>query len=179
MQLAELGGLVQFGDVDLVPNGLHAGEVGLNPYSTEGGYDEERRRFEVDLITEELVQGISEVVVAALELPAEASFEVGIGKAAGHPLFEGEGVLVTVFDGGGVADEGADIQEHFLGRLLFAEVGGAPLGDEVAGVHAGEPRQAGCGVGGRFRCGHFKSRGHLMVLWIPAPAFARAGSARE
>ncbi len=109
----------------------------------------------MDLVAQKLVQGSGEVIVTALELPAEAPFEVGVGKAAGHPLFKGEDVLVAVFDGSLMADQRADVQEHFLGRLLLAEVGAAPLGDEHVGVHPGKPWQArGC-VGGRFLCAHF------------------------
>ena len=73
----------------------------------------------MDLVAQQLVQpGFGEVIVAALELPAETAFEVGVGKAPWHPLFKGEGVLVAVFDGSRVADQRADVQEHLLGRLL-------------------------------------------------------------
>ena len=157
LQFAELSGLVQFGDGNLVPDGFHAGEVGLNTYGAERRYYEQRGRFQMDLVAKQLVQRSGEVIVTALELPAETPFEVGVGEAAGHPLFKGEGVPVAVFDGSRVAYQRAEVQEHFLGRLLLPEVDVLPLGDEYAGVQLGKPRQAGCGVGGRFRSGHFKA----------------------
>ena len=149
--------MVQFDNGDLVPDGLHAGEVGLNTDGAEGGHDEERRRFEVDLVAQQLVQRGFQVVVAALELPGETAFEVGVGEAARHPLFKGEGVPVAVFDGSRVADQRADVQEHLLGRLFLPEVYVLPLGDEYVGVQLGKPSQAGGCVGGRFRSAHFKA----------------------
>ena len=45
LQLAELSGLVQFGDGNLVPDRFHAEEVGLDAYGAEGRYDEPAAAF--------------------------------------------------------------------------------------------------------------------------------------
>ena len=89
------------------------------------------RCFQVDLVAQELAQPRLEVVVAAFEFPAEVSFEKGIGEPAGHPLFKSKGVAVAIFYWRGVTNQGADVQEHLLGRLLLAKLDVAPLGDEL------------------------------------------------
>ena len=37
-------------------------------------------------------------------------------------------------------NQGADVQEHFLGRLLFSEVDVSPFGYEFLGIHVLLPR---------------------------------------
>ena len=97
----------------------------------EGGYDEEGRGFQVYLIAKELEKCVLKLGVTALELPAEPAFQVGVGEPAGHPLFEGEGLVVGKLDGGWVPDQAADVQEHFRRRLFLAEVDVLPLGDKL------------------------------------------------
>ena len=131
----QMGRFVQPGDGDFVADGFHPRKVGADAYGLERRYDEQRRRFEMHLIAEQLVEGVVQVGVAALELPAEMVLQVGVGEAAGYRLFKGEGVRAGVCRRGGMADQGAQVQEHFLGRLPFAKGDGRPLGDENDGRH--------------------------------------------
>ena len=126
---------VQRGHREFVPHSLHPGEVGLYPYGAEGGNDEQRRRLEVDLVAEQLVQGGVKVGVVALELPTEMAFQVGVGKPAGNPLLEGEDIGVVQGDGRGMVDEGANVKKHLLGCLFLPELDVLPLGDELVGPH--------------------------------------------
>ena len=116
------------------------GEVGLDADGPEGGHDEQRRRLQVDLVPEELVQAAIEFSIVALELPAEMVLQVSVGEAAGHPFLEGEHLPVPKRDRRGVVDQSADVQEHFLGGLLLSEVDVAPLGDEFLRLQLGPLR---------------------------------------
>ena len=127
LQLFRLG---QVGQGNIVPRRHHPRKVGLDPDRAERGYDKQRRRLEVNLIAEQLLHGRVQVGVAALELPAEPLLQVGIGKAARHPLLKGESLRIAVFPRGGMAHQAAKIQKHLLRRLLFAELNAHPLADE-------------------------------------------------
>ena len=127
--------MVQGGHRDFVALGLHAGEVGLYSDGAEGGDDEQGRRLEVDLVAEQLVQGGVEVRVVALELPAEMTFQVGVGEAAGHPFLKGEDVGVAELSGRGVAYEGTQVVEEGLCPLPFAKGGVAPSIEKLMRLH--------------------------------------------
>ena len=61
LQLVEMLPLIEGGDRYDVLLGCHTGEIGLDADGLERGHDEERRGLEVDLVPEELVQGIVKV----------------------------------------------------------------------------------------------------------------------
>ena len=117
-------------------DGFHPRKVGAYPYRLKGRHDEQGRRFEVHLIAQQLVERVVQLGIAALELPTEALIEVSIGKAAGHRLLKGERVGVAVSDRAGVSDQSADVEEHFLRRLLFAKVSRLPFRDELLWRHS-------------------------------------------
>ena len=137
-QLGQLPLLFQFQDRDFVENGLHPRKVGAYLYPPEGRYNQQRRGFQIDLVAEQLVERAWQLIVAALELPAESVFQVSVGKTTGNPLFKGESVRVAVGYWSRMTYQGAEVQEHFLRRLLFTKLSVAPLGDELRWRHCGE-----------------------------------------
>ena len=53
-ELVEVRGLVETAHRDFVPHRFHSREVGLYPYRAERGNDQQRRRLEVHLVTQQL-----------------------------------------------------------------------------------------------------------------------------
>ena len=49
--------LLQILDAEVVARRLHPREVGLDPYRLEGRHDEQRRRLQVHLVAQQLVEG--------------------------------------------------------------------------------------------------------------------------
>ena len=134
-QFDQMFRLVQSRNRDFVQDGFHAREIGADEYVAKRRDDEQGRRFQVNLIAQQLVESSRQLVITTLELPAETLLEVGVSKAAGHRLLKGEHVGVAVGHRAGMADQGADVEEHFLRRLLLAKADVMPLGDKLLWSH--------------------------------------------
>ena len=85
--------LLQFPDAEVVARRLHPREVGLDPYRLERRHDQQRRRLQVHLVSQQLVERPVQLGVLSLEIPAEVLLEVGIGGPARRRLLEGERLL--------------------------------------------------------------------------------------
>ena len=134
-QHLQMLGLVEVLHRDFVECGLHAREVGANTDGTERGDDQQRRCLQVDLVAEQLVHCLVQQLVAAFEFPPEVSFQVCVRRPAWDRHLEGEGAAVSAGHRSGMADEGTDVEEHFLRCLFLAEVDVAPLAHEFRRLH--------------------------------------------
>ena len=124
-------GLLQAGHRNLVPGGLHILEVGLYAYRIKGRHHQQRRRFEMHLVTQQLVKSPFQLGIAALELPPEMFLKVGVGKPAGNGFLKGKNLGIPVSRRRRMPDQRAQVVEKRLRPLPFAEAGILPAGDEL------------------------------------------------
>lgn len=125
---------------------LHrAGEVRVDANLLHIRHDQQRRIVQRVGVFLDLGVGFDEVLVVALVFPGEAVLapDVGIALRAVrllHRLLEGVGSAFLVFVGGsGDFEQGAEVVEMRLRRLLFLQLAVAPFRDEVFRRHAACP----------------------------------------
>jgi hypothetical protein len=132
--------------------------------AVEVGDDQERRVFEVFAVLEELDVGVTEVLALLLVFPGEVAAFLDVGEAIaagglGSAFLEGVVLAGGVGVGDGVVEEGAEVDEVFLGGGAFGLGGGRPLGGEFGegeGWHGGirgdlEEERANCPRTARVR----------------------------
>ena len=132
--------LLQLPDTEVVPRRLHPREVGLDAYRLEGRHDQQRRRLQVYLVAQQLVEGAVQLRVLSLELPTEMLLEVGVGEPARHALLEGERLRIAVPRRRRVAHQPAQVVEERLRALPFAEAGVTPASDKLLRRHCRQLR---------------------------------------
>ena len=133
--------LLQLPDAEVVARRLHPREVGLDAYRLEGRHDEQRRRLQVYLVPQQLVERPVQLRVLPLELAAEMLLEVGVGEPARHPLLEGERLRIGVPRRRRMARQPAQVVEERLRPLPFAEAGVPPASNKIMRRHC---RQLQC-----------------------------------
>ncbi len=143
LEEVELGRLAQIRQAQVMPGRDQAGEGGVDADELDIGNDEEGRILQGGGVELELPEGRVQVLAlaGALVLPGKATAPPDIGPplapaGLAGPLLEAEPVPLGIGLGRAVdADQGAEVEEVFLGGLFLSQGYAIPFADKVVRSH--------------------------------------------